>query len=221
MTLRSGAKHGAALIGGLGLTWYFGWSTSDLIWSFWFTSLVTGFTMALVSFGAPLLRPDAHPVERGLSLGGGLLGLGFFTIHFGLFHYVHSGFLDLFFPLLPQPDRVYVGTLTWKGATSASLPEILSITASSYWLFAVISILHDAKVVFTPIDVLGSYQAYRSVIKLHILIFLLAGAHAVGLDSFPVYILVLSIFYYSPDWLWRRMMELKKTGGPTTPAPGS
>ena len=218
ITRRAAVSDAVAFVGTLAIAWYFGWSTGDLIWSFWFTSLVMGFTMALAGYGVPLLRPDKHPVERTLSLVGGLFGLAFFTVHFGMFHYVYASMLDLFFPLLPQPDRVYVGTLTWRGTVSATIPDILRITTSNYWMFALINILHDSRMVFTPIQPLSSFQPYRSMLKLHFLIFALGALYAVGLDSFPVFAFVL-FFFFTPVSVWRYFFGRKRTesNGSETP----
>ena len=210
ITRRAAVLDALAFFGSLIIAWYFGWSTGDLIWSFWFTSLAMGFTMAFVGYGAPLLRPDKHPVERTLSLAGGLFSLAFFTFHFGMFHYVYASMLDLFFPLLPQPDRVYVGNLTWRGTVPATIPDILRVTASNYWMFALINILHDSRMVFTPIQPLNSIQPYRSMLKLHFLMFALGALYAVGFDSFPVFAFVL-FFFFTPVSVWRYFFRKRGT----------
>jgi hypothetical protein len=103
---------------GLGVAKFAGWTTTDLVWSLWLSSLVVGFTMIVWgivrpavdiaraawqhrAFAARARSPfNATTVAAGaILLLGGLFALAFFTLHFGGFHYVHSQFLSTFFPL--------------------------------------------------------------------------------------------------------------------------
>jgi hypothetical protein len=103
---------------GLGVAKVAGWTTVDLVWSLWLSSLVVGYSMIVWT----TVRP-AVDIARGASRGwavstrmipqsqgvtmvagsifvvGGLFVLAFFALHFGGFHYVHSQFLHTFFPL--------------------------------------------------------------------------------------------------------------------------
>jgi hypothetical protein len=103
---------------GLGVAKFAGWTTTDLVWSLWLSSLVVGYTMivwGIVRPGLDIARAasqdrafaaqaprqiKATAVAAGaILLVGGLFALAFFTLHFGGFHYVHSQFLSTFFPL--------------------------------------------------------------------------------------------------------------------------
>jgi hypothetical protein len=107
---------------GLGLALFAGWTTTDLVWSLWLSSLVIGYAMIVWTIARPgvdILRGVAREREVvtqvlrdskggvavvGLVLiGVGLFALAFFTVHFGGFHYVHSQFLHGFFPLDGNP----------------------------------------------------------------------------------------------------------------------
>ena len=129
---------------GLGVAWIAGWTTTDLVWSLWLSSLVVGFSTivwTIVRPGVDIVRAasrdraftqqvlSAHrgatAAGIGILLFGGLFMLAFFTIHFGGFHYVHSQFLATFFPL-DGGDAGRVGT--------AGMSTYLEV-ARRYWLF--------------------------------------------------------------------------------------
>ena len=73
--------------------------------------------------GSSLLRqarsngagPDIQSAMGGLYIVGGLFLLGFFTLHFGGFHFVHSVFLNAFFPITEcGPHRFPGPSLYWQ-----------------------------------------------------------------------------------------------------------
>ena len=129
---------------GLGVAKVAGWTTADLVWSLWLSSLVVGYTMIVWTIVRPgldmaraVLRDQEFTVQvlreskgtaiagGGVLLLGGLFVLAFFTIHFGGFHYVHSQFLSTFFPI-DGGDAGRVGT-----AGMSTYVEV----ARRYWLF--------------------------------------------------------------------------------------
>jgi len=106
---------------GLGVAWLSGWTTTDLVWSFWLSSLVVGYAMIVWSMVQPVLElggfawNDRTELQRAwavnaastaslvgvaaAAIGFGVLLLAIFTVHFGGFHYIHSQFLITLFPL--------------------------------------------------------------------------------------------------------------------------
>ncbi|WP_460237443.1 DUF6498-containing protein [Aurantivibrio plasticivorans] len=99
-----------AFLLGLGCAWGLSWTTTDLVWSLWLSSLVVGYLtiVSIIASGVYIgWRVMEHPEfpsdKRGLALGiGGFVGiffLGFFTLHFCGFHAGHATFLASFFPL--------------------------------------------------------------------------------------------------------------------------
>ena len=107
-----------AFAGGLAVAWFAGWQTTDLGWSLWLSSCLVGYAVIVWSIFGPMvfiggkvwqgradLTADAvAPAAIGgtIFLVGGLFMLAFFTVHFGMFHYVHSVFLNSFFPVDPS-----------------------------------------------------------------------------------------------------------------------
>ena len=124
---------------GLGLAWFNQWQTTDLVWSLWLSSLVVGYAMIVWSIfgtgisialkawgGRALLQNEPKaPIAAvgGVMLVGGLFLLAFFTVHFGGFHFVHSVFLSLFFPIGPGPAKGFPGL--------AMYVEVCSVTGGS------------------------------------------------------------------------------------------
>ena len=120
--------------------------------------------------------------------------LGFFSIHFGGFHFVHGLFLNSFFPLVegtPFGESI--------GGTFAFAFGIVNTAARSYWPFVLISAaskLGDMKRSLEPGKGPNMFLPYISVIKMHILIFVFAGLSMAGLQTWALYPVL--IFYFFP-----------------------
>ena len=122
ITSESWRPAGADLVAfalGLAVAWASGWTTTDLVWSLWLSSLVVGYTMIVWYMVHPVieliqlgLRDRARTWEglKNNSVGGVVLMvavvlvgggffLAFFTVHFGGFHFISAGFLMDLFPI--------------------------------------------------------------------------------------------------------------------------
>jgi hypothetical protein len=133
----------AAFALGLGVARIAGWTTADLVWSLWLSSVVVGYATIVWTivrpgvdiargawreraFTAEVLRHrDATAAGASILVVGGLFLLAFFTIHFGGFHYVHSQFVIAFFPL----DGTEAGR-----AGTAGMSTYVEV-ARRYWQF--------------------------------------------------------------------------------------
>lgn len=203
---------------GLGVARFAGWTTTDLVWSLWLSSLVVGYSMIVWMIVRPALAiargakqngeltAQAFAQARlpviagaGILVGGGLFMLAFFTVHFGGFHYVHSQFLNGFFPL--------DGTLAGRGGT-AGMDTYLEVVRR-YWTFLPAAFLAERTAFVnrpTLLTVRSSASKtrasaamlapYRNVIRMHLLIFFFAFAHFAGLDSFVVYTIVYAVYFF-------------------------
>jgi uncharacterized protein DUF6498 len=215
---------------GLGVARFAGWTTTDLVWSLWLSSLVVGYAMIVWMIVRPGLaiargaRENAGltaqafaqarlPVMAGVGIlvGGGLFMLAFFTVHFGGFHYVHSQFLSGFFPL----DGTQAGR-----AGTADMHTYLEVVRR-YWTFLPSAFLAErAAFLNQPTWVAitnGASKArassammapYRNVVRMHLLIFFFAFAHFAGLDSFAVYAVVYAVYFF--PW---RLVRRAEVGG--------
>lgn len=215
-----------AFAGGLAVAWFAGWKTTDLVWSLWLSSLLIGYAMIVWMIIKPLffeqeklmsnlMYPERRPPPgaglgfKALTVFGGLFLLAFFTVHFGGFHFVHSVFLSVFFPL--NPDEA-------KGVPGLALyGEVLQ----RYWWFLPAAAIAERqafrrdpfpRVPVTEEEDTASNRArkkkqknafgeglmapYKNVIRLHLLIFFFAFAHFTKLENFLVYAVVYAAYFF-------------------------
>ena len=130
-----------------------------------------------------------------------LFVIGFFTLHFVGFHYGHSFFLHLFFPILEGGREAYGGGLRpFWGLTTTVLraywPLVL-ICAFSRW-DAVLRAWKSqgAAIMGTP---------YLNVLRMHATIFGVAIAAMLGLEGLLLYVVLILQFFPIYGWLraWR------------------
>ncbi len=212
------------------LAWQLEWQTTELVWSLWLSSLLVGYAMIVWTIFGPaiyvgwktwtgremLAETPKLPMAVGgtLYFVGGLFLLAFFTFHFGLFHLVHSVFLNGFFP---------VGETKGMIGLSGYL-----LVLKQYWYFVPLAALAERKAFhFKPVEPVGPPDTvvtvaaiaerkarnagqgftgimapYKNVMRLHLLIFFFAFAHFAQLDNFLVYAVVYAVYFF-PWGLWQ------------------
>jgi hypothetical protein len=189
---------GGSFAAGLAATWILGWSTRDLLWGLWISSLTSG-AFFYVSDRVRKARIQTVP-EALFGFIGLVFGLGFFLVHFGAFHYVQASILNLLIPLEPDPGRVYLGHLSWKGVKEFSLVGAIPVALSRYWLFIALVIVHEFVSVSPELREKDDFfRPYLFVIKMHFVMFALGALYSFGLESFPVYVMVLLFFFMPPS----------------------
>jgi Family of unknown function (DUF6498) len=218
-----------AFAGGLAAARWAGWHTGDLIWSLWLSSLVVGYSTIVWMICQPVFElgaaswrdralmasmPRALPTFWAILAAGALFGLAFFTIHFGMFHYIHSRILLSFFPI------------TVAGAASPAIQPAWAVyaeVARRYWGFLPSAFLsHRAAFLRKPLSLNGNLsvdtfarggkfgrliaEPYQNVLRMHALIFFFFLAHFIGLESFGVYAVVYAVYFF--PW---RLVERRPT----------
>jgi hypothetical protein len=194
-----------AFVAGLLLAWYGEWQTKDLVWSLWLSSLLVGYAMIVWDiFGKPvgLTPPDGVSVKFAAQVtvgsivyGGRLILLAFFTVHFGMFHFVHSVFLNGFFPVME-------GKHAWP-----SVALYLRVF-SDYWPFVLVAAVAERNSFRAESRVAkggGLMAPYRNVVRLHLLIFFFAFTHYAHVQSFVVYAVVYAVYFFP----WRLLYPPK------------
>ena len=216
-----------AFVGTLVLAWRGHWAATDLVWSLWLSSLVVGYALIVWTIARPIVAvvrgwqrdpsgvsPAAAAAMVLIMTAGGLLVLAFFTVHFGMFHYVHSQFLASFFPV-PGADAHLgsAGTANyrvvlrryWRFLPAAFLAERGAfLKPASFTVPAAAARAGDpsgAKGRPKPTAGGAMWEPYRNVVRMHALIFFFAFAHFARLDNFAVYAVIYAA-YFLP---WRLM----------------
>jgi len=223
----------------LAIAWWAGWNAGDLVWSLWLSSLVVGYSTIVWMIGQPAAEiarasskaralvdsnPKAMMAFWLILVVGVLFLLAFFTVHFGMFHYIHSQFLISFFPI-----EMGDGTLQARSAEAATYVEI----ARRYWPVLPSAFLaHRAAFLRKPLSLdrdlsLASFardnkarnlitEPYRNVIRMHVLIFFFFLAHLAKLENFAVYAVVYAVYFFPWRLLRRPAMPV-----PSAHLPGS
>jgi hypothetical protein len=176
-----------AFVAGLALAWFGDWETRDLVWSLWLSSLVVGYAMiGWMIFGAVGVS--------GKTLAGGVFMLAFFTVHFGGFHFVHSMFLNGFFPVM-------------DGVKEPGLSMYAEVFRR-YWMFIVVTAIAERAAFrrFSGADsqpTANLMAPYKNVIRLHVLIFFFAFVSFAKIDNFFVYAVVYAVYFFP----WRLLRK--------------
>lgn len=203
---------------GLAMAWYFQWETRDLVWSLWLSSAVIGYAMIVWGiFGTGIWialkarsQPSFRAVEaRGSSpaMGatlvlGGLFMLAFFTVHFGGFHFVHSVFLNAFFPVEPGGAKSFPGPALYGEVFQRYWWFLPAAAIAERQAFRLVSPEPGAK---SPLGGVNMMAPYKNVIRLHLLIFFFAFAHFAKLENFLVYAIVYAVYFFP----WRLVRKPK------------
>jgi hypothetical protein len=194
----------------LGLAALERWSITDLVWSLWISSLLVGYALILTfAFTLGLRR---NPVPTGGSGAPprvpavlGLLGtasrlvtmlfmIAFFTVHFGGFHFVHSIFLNAFFPITAA--EVFGTTPPETGGWWFG---VIGTALSRYWPFVLASAISARSAFRRALD--GSNDnimilPYKNVVRMHLMIFVFAFLSAFSLSGWALWIVL--FFYFFP-----------------------
>ncbi|RDE25209.1 hypothetical protein DV711_06550 [Motiliproteus coralliicola] len=162
--------------------------------------------------------------------GGGLFFLAFFSFHFGAFHAGHSVFLNSFFPIEGMPDDGFGDAFMNPLLLWTLTFEHLMVP---YGIFLLPAVLAERRHLLKPIidavrpeqDVadrelpetvqkpaekrksqMGDAMSrpYMNVVRMHLLIFFFAFCHFLALESFIVYAVVYSVYFFPWSEIKRR-----------------
>jgi hypothetical protein len=133
----------------------------------------------------------------------------FFTVHFGGFHFVHSMFLNQFYPH-PVLNDPAIGQFWIEKGQSMNLLNFmhdLGVLVQFYWPLVLASAINEVdwkepeekEFKWPPPkkkDGAAMFRPYIKVIKMHLLIFMLAGMQAANWEAQRVYLIVFAVFFF-------------------------
>jgi len=173
--------------GALLLAWWFGWKARDLAWSLWLSSLFLGYLTIVVS----LFRDGGIPSS--------LAKLLFFTLHFGLFHFIHSAFLSFLLPL--------------EGVGEGPSVRLYSTVLRDYWPMVLASGVGAWPRLLRPGPLDGVLSAYVNVIRLHLMIFALVAVSFLGADHLLMFAVVYGLMLLPIEASMERTIEDARARG--------
>ncbi len=222
MTMRESRLLDAVGIAlGIAWAWWTNWNTGALVWGLWLSSLVVGFLSLLIGIAATgrntrtLLRngmPDTSPGAAAalarwatpIAVFYGVFLVAFFCIHFGGFHWGHSVFLNMYFPI-DGSDPLTRSPMPRKD-------EYLQVLREG-WGIVVLALIAERHSLFTPATVEEGHPQdnrmaapYHNVVRLHLLIFFFAFAQFFGLKGMWLYLVVYAALFYP----WQRHFPSKR-----------
>jgi len=162
------------------------WEAGDLIWGLWVSSLCVGYAYIVTSIVMGVLQAEG---PGRIVMGAlGLFLLAFFSVHFGMFHFIHSVFLNGFFPLIEEGH---------------GFPNIFAVLATAwcqYWPLVITTFISRwSDFPFNrEVNLAGGetmMRPYANVVRMHLLIFVFAGLHAAKMSQYAVYPVLLAYFF--------------------------
>ena len=189
-------------LAGLAFVWWAGWSTTELVWGLWLSSLVVGYLTifatigGLVVWGGEMVRsiPDLQGImdNLGVRVALGVFLLGFFSVHFGIFHIVQAIFLISIFSL-PDPGQ----GPSLLGALLGFVPVI----ALFGW--------GERRGIARAARALELADPYKNVARMILVILIFSVAKGMGTDHFLLFAVVY-VIYFSP---FQRSQSSSADGG--------
>jgi hypothetical protein len=185
--------------------------------------LVTVVASTLLAVGGALRARKGWEVfpdpERGLAravvmLPGALFMLAFFTVHFGMFHFIHGLFLNGFFPLVAKSP---FGTT--PDQTIGIVGDCARQALARFWPFVAASALSRVPAyaaAWRTTDGSMMVKPYLNVIRMHVMIFVFAFLSTAGLRSYALYPLL--VVYFLPAGEMLALVRSRRgAGGPAVP----
>jgi hypothetical protein len=179
---------------------FFGLSPITLVYV-----LVTAIAAAVALLPPGDAKDGAGPVRilRNVlvNLPSGFFMLAFFTVHFGGFHFVHSLFLNGFFPLVGDAgfgrdfDEIFV-----------NFGRFVRISAAAYWPVILSTALSQAGNIPAAAKRAGDnvmFIPYKNVIRMHLMIFIIAFMSIGGLHAYVLYA-ALFVYFFPLENIFRK-----------------
>ncbi|MDP3581752.1 MAG: hypothetical protein Q8S39_07440 [Ignavibacteria bacterium] len=209
----------------LATAYFMGWNNTDLIWSFWITSLMVGYvtifrtTIAPLTLLAKLIRsPEDNKEFRQLPIITklkmaifvlffipiSLFYIVFLSFHFCVFHLLLAYWLQMLMPHSGITDFLADA----NGGQFYIYFQIIKTLLLSYWIIVIEKLVFDYRTYWksgsnklTPVQQkFFSYEVimrpYVQVMRILALMLLLFWLHETGINQYLIYVLIYSLFYF-------------------------
>lgn len=205
--------------------YFIGWNNTDLIWSFWITSLVVGYVTIFRTSAAPpgilikrMLNPEDIKNFRELTAAAKLKTAIFFLVfipivlftvvflsfHFFIFHILLAYWLQL---LMPHSGIADILANAKNGGFYVSA-QVIQTLLMSYWIIILQKLIVDYKTYWKKDDNIApavqvkffSFEdikrPYIQVVRIIALMVLLFWLNSIGANQYLVYIVIYSLFFF-------------------------
>ena len=129
-----------------------------------------------------------------IQIPGILFILGFFTFHFTFFHFIHSIFLNGFFPILQEsPFGMTIDETVYH------FIRLITTSFDRYWVFILLSALSRYNLYaksFKAGNMNSMFIPYKNVVRMHLTIFLVAFLSLAELSHYALYFIF--VIYFLP-----------------------
>lgn len=202
-----------------------GWNNTDLIWSFWITSLVVGYVSIFRISAAPLgflcksiLSPEdikkfrELPTNEKLKIAlfalffipMSLFFVVFLSFHFLMFHLLLAYWLQM---IMPHSSITDILADANGGGFYISIRVIIALLMS-YWIIVINKLIYDYKTNWkSSSNMKNSFQQsffsfeylkrpYVVVVRIIALVVLLFWLNSIEANQYIVYIVIYSLFYF-------------------------
>ncbi|MDP1725790.1 MAG: DUF6498-containing protein [Bacteroidota bacterium] len=209
----------------LAVAYFMGWNNTDLIWSFWITSLVVGYVTIFRTTVAPLRlltklirNPEdtkkfrEMPTVTKLKISVfilffipmSLFYVVFLSLHFCIFHVLLAYWLH---GLMPHPGINDILTEANSGGFYVSF-QIVKVLLISYWTIVLQKLIFDYRTnwergsnkVTNVKQEFFSFDSlkrpYVQVVRIIALMVILFLLHAIEVNQYLIYVVIYSLFYF-------------------------
>ncbi|MFA6025801.1 MAG: DUF6498-containing protein [Ignavibacteriaceae bacterium] len=209
----------------LAAAYFMGWNNTDLIWSFWITSLVVGYVTIFRTTVAPLsmltkliLSPEDGKKFRELPattklkiaifvlffIPISLFYVVFLSFHFCIFHILIAYWLQVIMPHAGITD-ILAGA---NGGGFYISVQIIKTLLMSYWIIVLQKLIFDYRTYWksgsnkvSPVQqnffsFEGLTRPYVQVVRILVLMVLLFWLNSIEANQYLVYVVIYSLFFF-------------------------
>lgn len=193
----------------LSVAWLARWTPGELAWGLWTSGFVLVAIWLLVMTAMLVKQEGFGPLKTG----GTLLVTGLTAWALVWLYRFYGDLLDLAFPLVPDPGRVFVSGTTWRNVRPFEFWSTLAVGLQQFYVVAAVSLLPLAAGIRRAWPDAGRFRTDSgfggaSFVRLHVAVLLLLALQmffGAGRRAFVLSVVILAINYFP----WQRLVPHK------------